>query len=627
MAKKLIVISEYGSIEERGDGCFTDSGQELSRKSFENLWAFSHSDSRAFPDIDKVFKKTIRGSKRRIQACNYVGTVQTTDGTIIEILPKIYRHSGQEETDRNTCRRIFLKMLSALRGIDAVTFQDTGLLTRKNFPILEVYISNYLNEAEQIYQTGLGKSYILTEGNERYLKGRLLVSEHIRRNSIDQSRFYVRHHIYDEQIPQNKIIVSTLKRLQSITTSTRNSARINMLLDLLSDIPASSDIHGDLYRSLNADRMMDKYTRIIRWSETILLGRGFTTFSGNCINQALLFPAEKLFESFVAKLFKDYFRTRVDEFKVHTQHTAHYLVDRQGSGRRFQLRPDIFIEAGVRTDPFRTYQSIIIDTKWKNLNQEKPDSNYLIEIKDMYQLFAYGRKYEKGPDPDKAVTFPAIPKLVLLYPFSQKFNKPLDDYIFDKTAGKYNLRLQVEPFDLTSDHNGYMEQISRILSRAYREILLVGCYRSSSHLEWILQHRLYNVRLQDGPNRRPGAISPTDQTLHASKLLLYDINNTDKYTWYDITGTPKIMDRNALHSISYPFDPQSSTSTPQDKYLVYTIKEISAPEPSVTPAELVQRAVGYDLIDGTKLPSGSFNFIQGTPIYVDSYTDLLDGVN
>ena len=172
-----------------------------------------------------------------------------------------------------------------------------------------------------------------------------------------------------------------------------------------------------------------------------------------------------------------------------------------------------------------------------------------------------------------------------------------------------------------------MEQISRILSRAYREILLVGCYRSSSHLEWIRQHRLYNVRLQDGPNRRPGAISPTDQTLHASKLLLYDINHTDKYTWYDITSIPKIMDCNALHSMSYPFNPHSSTSTPQDKYLVYTIKETSAPEPSVTPAELVQRVVGYDLIDGTKLPSGSFNFIQGTPIYVDSYTDLLDGIN
>ena len=125
------------------------------------------------------------------------------------------------------------------------------------------------------------------------------------------------------------------------------------------------------------------------------------------------------------------------------------------------------------------------------------------------------------------------------------------------------------------------------------------------------------------PNHRPGAISPTDQTLHASKLLLYDISNADLYTWYDITGTPKIMDRNTLQSTSYPFDPQSSTSTPQDKYLVYTIKEISAPEPSVTPAELVQRAVGYDLIDGTKLPSGSFNFIQGTPICIDSYTDLL----
>ena len=622
MAEKLIVISEYGSIEEHGNGFFADDGQELSRKSFENLWTFSHSDSRTFPDIDKVFKKTIRSGKRRIQACNYVGTVQTTDGTIIEILPKIYRHSGQEETDRNTCRHIFLKMLSAIRSIDAVTFQDAGLQTRQNFPILEVYISNYLNEVERIYQTGLGKNYILTEGNKRYLKGRLLVSEHIRRNSIDQSRFYVRYHIYDEQIPQNKIIVSTLKRLQNITTSTKNSARINMLLDLLSDIPTSGDIHGDLHRSLNADRMMDKYTRIIRWSETILLGRGFTTFSGSCINQALLFPAEKLFESFVAKLFKDYFRTRADEFKVHTQHTAHYLVDKQGSGRRFQLRPDIFIEAGVRTDPFRTYQSIIIDTKWKNLDQEKPDSNYLIEIKDMYQLFAYGRKYEKSPGPDRTVNFPAVPKLVLLYPFSQKFNKPLDDYIFDQTAGKYNLRLQVEPFDLTSDRNGYMEQISGILSRAYREILLIGCYRDSAHLQWIRQHHLYNIRLHDSSSHRPGAISPTDLPLHVSKLLMYDIEHTDRYMWYDIVGTPKTMDCNALHSMSYPFDPHSSTSTPQDKYLVYTIKETTVPDNPVTPAVLVSRATGYNLING-QIPQETA-FTLGSPIYIDKYTELLD---
>lgn len=617
MAAKLIVISEYGSIEEHVDGFFADGGQELSRKSFESLWAFSHSDTRSFPDIDKVFKNTIRNNRRRIQACNYVGAVQTNDGTIIEILPKIYRHSGQEETDKNTCRRIFLKMLSALRSNYAITFQDVSLQTRKDFPILEVYIGNYLNEAEQLYQTGLGKNYILTEGNKRYLKGRLLVSEHIRRNSLDQSHFYVRHHIYDEQIPQNKLIVSTLKRLQHLTTSTKNSARINMLLDLLSDIPASSDIYGDLHASLNADRMMDKYTKIIGWSETILLGKGFTTFSGNCINQALLFPAEKLFESFVAKLFKDYFRTRADEFKVYTQHTAHYLVDRQGSGQRFQLRPDIFIEAGVKTDPFRTYQSLIIDTKWKNLNQEKPDSNYLIEIKDMYQLFAYGRKYENGP-------FPAVPKLVLLYPFSQKFNKPLDDYIFDKIAGKYNLRLQVEPFDLTTDHNGYMEQISSILSRAYKEILLIGCYRDSMHFEWIQQHHLYNVRLQDGSNPRPGAISPTDLALHASKLLLYDINHTDSYIWYDIMGTPETTDRNTLQSKSYPFNPLSTTSAPLDKYLCYHIKEATPPDTTISPVEFVQRATGYDLINGSKLPIDLFKFIPGTPIYIDSYTDLLD---
>ena len=131
MSGKLIVISEFGSIEERRDGVFTDGGQQLSTKAFDNLWKFSHSDDKNFKDIDKVFKKTMHGGFRKIQALNYVGTVQTKDGTIIEILPKIYRNSGQEETDRNICRNIFLKMLSSLRSSDAATFQDAGLQVKK----------------------------------------------------------------------------------------------------------------------------------------------------------------------------------------------------------------------------------------------------------------------------------------------------------------------------------------------------------------------------------------------------------------------------------------------------------------------------------------------------------------
>lgn len=622
MANDLIVISEYGSIEEHRDGFYSDSGQELPRKSFENLWEFSHADSTLFPDIDKIFNKTISRGRRRIQAKNYVGTIQTSDGTIIEILPKIYRSSGQEETDKKTCRHVFLKMLSALKSKNAATFQEAGLFTLTDFPILEVYISNYISEAELLFQEGLGRNYISSEGNKRYLKGKLILHEHIRKNSIDQSRFYIKYTGYEEKIPQNKIVVSTLYRLQKITTSTKNAARINMLLDLLAEIPPSSDILVDLKIAKNADRTMDRYKKIIGWSEAILLGEGFTTFSGKCINQALLFPAEKLFEDFVAKLFKDFFHRTTKDYEVHTQYAGYYLVDKQGNRGRFRLKPDIYIDAPQTERPFRTYQSIIIDTKWKSLNQEQPEKNYLIDIKDMYQLFAYGKKYSAHQQSE--VHIPAIPKLVLIYPCSSKFHVPLEDYVFDHVEHSYGLRLQVEPFDLTSNYSGYMNQIAEILDRAYKEILLIGCYRNESHLAWIIHNHLYNVRINNQNSSRLGAIGISDIGLKPSKLLLYNINNLNEFRWYDLEkGNCKIVTKDEMKSRNYPFNILSKTSGDADRYILYKIIAEDSTIPKIfKPVDLVIRATGYNLLNG-QTPR-DINYSAGTPIYIDRYTELLD---
>lgn len=622
MADKLIVISEYGSIEERRDGYYSDNGQELPRKSFENLWEFSHADNTLFPDIDKIFSKTISRGRRRIQAKNHVGTIQTADGTIIEILPKIYRSSGREETDKNICRQVFLKMLSALKSKHAATFQETGLFTLTDFPILEVYISNYIYEAELLFQEGLGRNYVSSEGNKRYLKGKLILHEHIRKNSLDQSRFYIKYTNYEEKIAQNRIVVSTLNRLQKITTSTKNAARINMLLDLLAEIPPSSDIPGDLNIAKNADRMMDRYKKIIGWSEAILLGEGFTTFSGKCINQALLFPAEKLFEDFVAKLFKDFFHQRTKDYEVHTQHAAYYLVDKQGNRGRFRLKPDIFIDAPQTEYPFKTYQSIIIDTKWKNLNQDQPEKNYLIDIKDMYQLFAYGKKYSAHHQSE--VHIPAIPKLVLIYPCSSKFHVPLEDYVFDNVEHSYGLRLQVEPFDLTTSHVSYMNQISEILDRAYKEVLLIGCYRNEAHLAWITHNNLYNVRLNDQKSSRPGAVRISDSTLKPSKLLLYNINNLNEFHWYDLEkANYSIATKDEMKSKNYPFNIFSKTTGDDDRYILYKIiaEDLTIPK-TFKPVDLVIRATGYNLLNG-QTPR-DINYSAGTPIYIDRYTELLD---
>ncbi len=70
------------------------------------------------------------------------------------------------------------------------------------------------------------------------------------------------------------------------------------------------------------------------------------------------------------------------EWEVSSQDKGYYLFD---SPKQFALRPDIVI---TRDDS----SIVILDTKWKNL-VDKKKINYGISQSDMYQMYAYSKKY------------------------------------------------------------------------------------------------------------------------------------------------------------------------------------------------------------------------------------------
>ena len=102
-------------------------------------------------------------------------------------------------------------------------------------------------------------------------------------------------------------------------------------------------------------------------------------------------------------------------WEVSTQDKGYYLFD---SPRQFALRPDIVI---TRDDG----SQIILDTKWKSL-VDKPRLNYGISQADMYQMYAYSKKYK-------------TPEIWLLYPVNKEMrNHP--GISFDSYDG-VNVRL------------------------------------------------------------------------------------------------------------------------------------------------------------------------------------------
>ncbi len=344
-------------------------------------------------------------------------------------------------------------MLRHFTDIKARSFQNVTLSTKKGFPILEVYIGNYIDAVEQLVLGGLRKNYAPIEGNQSFLKGKLDVKKQITKNVTNKARFAIRYNKYIENIPQNRVIVTTLRKLMNVSNSTTNKAHITALLTLLADIPSSTNVESDLRIANASNRLFASYEMMIKWSEQFLLNRGFTTFAGNCVNQSLLFQAEKLFEDFVAYLFKKYAPT----YNVDTQNTRYFLVDRHNGKRMFQLRPDILVETDKNN---LNYECIIIDTKWKAIDASKPDRHYLIDIKDMYQLYAYGQKYRLGQT--EGIGLDVIPKLVLVYPYSEKFTEYLPEFVYEEIKEKIGLKLMVVPFNLT-DPSSYESQIHNII--------------------------------------------------------------------------------------------------------------------------------------------------------------------
>lgn len=579
--KKPVVIHEFGILSNAKKPT-VNLGEEaqLSEQSFENLWNFIL-ENKGGDDADEVMSVHVKGGRPYIKTGRYVGTIQTKDGQVIEILPKIYKGGDRAEEDITLCRHVFLRMLSCFQQSQAKTFQEAALSTKENFPILEAYISRYLSEVERLLMDGLKKNYFQVEENQKFLKGKLLINKEISKNCVDKTRFAVRYSKYIEDIPQNRIIVSTLYKLSKTSQSSVNVSRSYSLLSAFSDIPPSSNVESDLLLSLRSNRLFLNYENLLQWSSQFLLNKGFTTFSGNHVNQSLLFSAEKLFESFIAHLFKKY----ANQYVVSSQHSKYFLVDKYGDKEhgKFRLRPDIVVES-KDCGNFSNYDTIIIDTKWKNLDSNAPDKNYLIDIKDMYQLYAYGQKYHLGD----SYFLDIIPKLVLVYPYTEKFQAELKPFVYEEIKAKYGLKLVVYPFNLADEGNhgeGYKRQIgeimqlaanpdklpasnptkpmqvfeneSEILTEDYKinsddRYMLLGYYRNEAHLNWILQNKLYNVRLGD----RRGALRGMNLRITPSRIVLYTNGKNEEPVGIRIFTVNQsevlVTDKQKMEELKYP---------------------------------------------------------------------------
>ncbi len=450
------VISEYGiirSLEDYDIDLTFKSLKELylPKDHFDELFEFIMQNQEEKKEGERMFSIYYQGKKPQIKAKNYVGVIETSKGLTLEILPKIFFDYLEEDYDKEllNTKKVFLKMLSKLKNSPFLTISSAHLETSTSFPLLEVFIENYILEIKKILNAGVKAQYIQKEENLNFLKGKIINPLNFKHNHSNKSKFYCEFDEFSVNMVYNKLIKSTLLKLNSISKSHFNKTNILQLLHHFDSIDKSLDFKSDFKKLNSKNRLFNNYKLAMSWSEVFLMNKSFTNFSGNNNNTAILFPMERVFEDYIGYLMKTY----ANGHEIKTQDKSYYLVSNHKDKQRFSIRPDI-----VATNDDDKEQ-IIIDTKWKLIDESNEKFNYNISQSDMYQLYAYGKKYSLHN------SFQYEPKLVFIYPSNPNFLKPLEEFIYEG-----DLVMHVIPFNLKSslrkvDENNELTNIFSILNK------------------------------------------------------------------------------------------------------------------------------------------------------------------
>lgn len=397
--KKEFILKEFEYLQ------YKDNTKDnfIKKETFDSLEKFVLENEKTAQYL-KITTKN--GFGKVLQAQNYVGVIQTKDGTTIEILPKIKNATTEKSKD------ILIKMLKTLKNSPFKNLSVANLKSSK-IPLFEIFISMFLEELTVLVRNGIKSDYISKEENLKFLKGKLKISEQIKYNTIHKERFFVQYEEFISNRVENRLIKTTLQFLYKKSKLNKNQQRIREFLFVFDEIEISHNIKTD-FSKIKLNRQMKDYEQVLLWCKTFLFENSFSPYKGNDIAFALLFDMNLLFESFVYSYLK-----KSSNFQdIKSQDRTHHLAYENGIGR-FRLKPDIVINCG----------KIIADTKWKILSEDKAYNGVLQD--DMYQLYAYGTKYDN------------CEKIYLIYPFDELIIKNSYNYFKHK-----ELKLDILFFDV-----------------------------------------------------------------------------------------------------------------------------------------------------------------------------------
>lgn len=303
----------------------------------------------------------------------FVGVIQI-DGLTIEILPKVDKNETESEDSKKKWQSVLIEMLKVTQKLK---IQQVGQanVTKQSIHLLDIYFEWFLNEVQLLIHQGFIKQYYKEIGNVKVLKGKLEFAGHIQKNLVHKERFYTTHQVYDKDHLIHQILGQAL---EIIATLSKGNYLYSKCKTVQLDFPEVKAIKAseNTFTKIPKSRKTAPYETALTIARLIILNYAPNISSGSEKMLALLFDMNSLWEEYVLVRLKQVAPEKgVD---VYGQNSLEFW-------NGITIRPDIVLEKRVSNTE---KEVLIIDTKWKNIDQSPPSTH------DLRQMYVYNEYWK-----------------------------------------------------------------------------------------------------------------------------------------------------------------------------------------------------------------------------------------
>ena len=362
----------------------------------EKVLTFEH--AKALEKLEKRLPlNTFSWGHYSIKFANYCGVI-CLGNLSIEILPKIY---GKEK-EPGACRKALIRMLIKARSLKPKPGGTANIALQKQ-ALLDVFILYFCEQLHSEILQGMIQEYVGRRENLNVLRGRVSLKQQLKLNLIHRERTYCNYDELTADNPHNQVIKYVLRLINNFATGVTAKKQLNELImryDKISDVK----VDLDMVDNLTFNRSTNRYKYIFKQCRWFILGLNPDVFVGCDSCLTLLFDMEKLFEAYVANIFRRL--AWADGKYMREKGPQKFMVRRNDNDEQlFLMKPDmVFLNKENRL-------IAIADAKWKILDDREKKLG--ISQSDLYQMAGYAMRYR-------------VDRLALIYPKQQWLQNSVD---------------------------------------------------------------------------------------------------------------------------------------------------------------------------------------------------------